>query len=81
MSKVCNVCQGRLQKKTIAYSQMIEDRPVIIENVPTWICEQCGETYYDPDVVERIQSIIWSKRPPLRTVETPVYDLRAAPSS
>ena len=74
----CNVCQGKMKKQTSTYSQMFEGHPVVVENVPAWVCTQCGETYLDPDVVERLQQVIWSKEPPIRVVETPVYDLGAA---
>lgn len=76
MNKTCNVCQGKLEKKLTTYTQWFEDNLIVIENVPAWVCDQCGETYYDPDVVEKIQNIVWSGQPPVRFVETPVYDLR-----
>lgn len=57
-------------------TQGVEGRLVVIENVPAWVCEQCGETFYDPDIVERIQNIVWSDEAPTRTIETPVYDLQ-----
>lgn len=57
-------------------TQGVEGRLIVIENVPAWVCEQCGETFYDPDIVERIQNIVWSDEAPTRTIETPVYDLQ-----
>lgn len=71
----CNICQGKLEQQITTYTQWYQGQLIVIENVPAWVCEQCGETYYDPDVVERIQSTIWSDQPPVRVVETPVYDL------
>lgn len=78
MSSECNVCRGRVDQQLTTYTQWFEDRPIVIENVPAWVCAQCGETYYDPDVVEQVQTIIWSHQPPVRVVETPVYDLKMA---
>jgi len=75
MNDFCNVCHGRLEHKLVNYTQWYEGRLIVIENVPAWVCEQCGETYYDPDVVERIQNLIWSGGDPIRMVETAVYDL------
>jgi YgiT-type zinc finger domain-containing protein len=75
MNKVCNVCQGKLEKKLTTYTQWFEDNLIVIENVPAWVCDRCGETYYDPDVMEQIQNIVWSGQPPVRFVEAPVYDL------
>ncbi len=74
----CSVCQGELEKRPGTFTSWIDDRLVVIENVPALVCKQCGETYYEPDIVERIQKLVWSGVKPTRTVETPVYDLNAA---
>jgi YgiT-type zinc finger domain-containing protein len=76
MNKTCNVCRGKLEKKLTTYIQWFEDNPIAIENVPAWVCGQCGETYCDPDVMVRIKNIVRSGQPPVRFVEALVYDLR-----
>lgn len=78
MPETCNVCEGNLRHELVSYTQWYQGRLIVIENVPAWVCEQCGETYYDPDVVERIQALIWSGAEPTRVIETPVYDLSKA---
>lgn len=78
MTNECNVCQGKTKSTLTTYTQRYKDQIVIVENVPAWVCEQCGETYFDPEVVERIQGLIWSGAAPTRTVTTPVYDLSIA---
>jgi YgiT-type zinc finger domain-containing protein len=78
MTDECNVCHGKIKFTLTNYTQPYKDQIVIVENVPAWVCEQCGETYFDPEVVERIQDLIWSGAAPTRTVTTPVYDLSIA---
>ncbi len=68
-------CQPMQQMTT--FTEYRNGRFIIIENVPAWVCEQCGETLYDPEVVDQIQAVVWSDKPPVRTIETPVYDLSA----
>ena len=75
MNSVCNVCQGELKATQTTYTQWYEGRLIVVENVSAWVCEQCGETYFDPDVVERIQTLIWSGATPIRMMEASVYDL------
>ena len=70
-----NTCHGPAKQKETTCTKWYEGRLTVIENVPTWMCTQYSETTYDPDVVERIQEIVWSNQPPVRTVETAVYDL------
>ena len=77
-SKVCSNCKGTLEEQLTTYTQWYEERLVVIENVPAWVCEQCGETYFDPEIVDRVQQLIWSEAEPVRVVETDVYDLNAA---
>jgi len=74
----CSACQGELEARLNTFTSWIDDRLVVIENVPALVCKQCGETYYAPEIVERIQKLVWSGVKPTRTVETPVYDLNAA---
>lgn len=78
MNSVCNVCQGGLRATQTTYTQWYEGRLIVVENVSAWECAQCGETYFDPDVVERIQALIWSGVTPIRMMEASVYDLSAA---
>jgi YgiT-type zinc finger domain-containing protein len=75
MNEPCAVCGGELRHTTTTYTQEYEGQLIVVENVPAWVCDQCGETYFDPDVVERVQALIWSGAKPARYIETPVYDL------
>jgi len=73
----CDICGGRREKTDISYNIFYRGRPVIIENVPAEVCQQCGEEYFDPDTVEMLQKVVWSQKKPKRTIETPVFDLAA----
>jgi YgiT-type zinc finger domain-containing protein len=45
----------------------------IIENVPARVCVETGERFFAPDIVERLQQIVWEQRKPTRVVETPRF--------
>lgn len=71
-------CSRHQEKLSITTcTQQLGDRFIVVEHVPAWVCEQCGETYYDPDVVEQIQTLIGSGAEPVRTIEASVDDLNA----
>lgn len=71
----CEVCGiGERQEKLVRYSLLLEDKLVIIEQVPASVCGYCGETTLTPDVVERLQQMVWQSRPPVKMLETPVYE-------
>src|SRR4030042_5415078 len=59
----CAFCHGELEEKTILYTSEFEGRVVVVENVPALVCRQCGETVLRPEVVEKLQKIIWGQLP------------------
>jgi YgiT-type zinc finger domain-containing protein len=71
----CPLCGGELEEKTITHAQEYKEKIVILENVPAEICRQCGEVLLRPDVLERVQELVWSEAAPKRTASVPVYDL------
>lgn len=72
----CPRCKtDALEAGTIRYSQEFEGNFYIIENVPVWICTQCGEIILSESVAEAIQDMIWSDAEPKRTIQVPVYEV------
>ena len=71
----CDLCGGKIINKKVSYSLFYEGHWVIVENVPANICQQCGERLFAPEVVEELQNVIWSKKAPVKKIETPVFDL------
>jgi YgiT-type zinc finger domain-containing protein len=73
--KKCPLCGGELQAKTVTHPQEYEGRIIILENVPAEVCRQCSEVLICPDVLEKMQQVVWSETAPRRTARIPVYDL------
>jgi YgiT-type zinc finger domain-containing protein len=71
----CDLCRGRVSEEKVSYTLFYEGHWIIVENVPAKVCHQCGEKLFDPDTVDRLQTVIWKKQRPERKIETPVFDL------
>jgi len=54
----CLYCGGTLRKGKTSYTVNRKGYHLIIDEVPAWICEQCGEVMFDESVVEAIQDLI-----------------------
>jgi YgiT-type zinc finger domain-containing protein len=55
----CLSCKSDTMKKDYGvYFAQFEKRYIIIENVPCFRCEQCGEVVYSTSVMGRIEQII-----------------------
>ena len=78
MNKECSICHGQMTQKLVIYSQLFEGEFIFVENVPAFVCEQCGDVLYDPDIVEKLQNHIWSHPEPTRSIIVPVFDLALA---
>ena len=54
----CFLCKGELENKTSTFMAEIENSIVIIKNVPSQICRQCGEVSYADDIARQIEHIV-----------------------
>ena len=54
----CLYCQGTLIRKSVSYTATRKGYHLIIDQVPAWVCEQCGEPLYEEDTVEAIQQVL-----------------------
>ena len=64
-------------EERVTYTLQVGDKLVLVENVPARVCRQTGERLFSPEVVERLQEIVWDQRRPVRIVETPVFEFPA----
>ena len=76
--KKCPRCGGELEDKRITHPQQYEGKILILENVPAEVCQQCGEVLLRPDILERVQKLVWEGAAPRRTARVPVYDFAEA---
>jgi YgiT-type zinc finger domain-containing protein len=54
----CHFCGGKVTLRQIDVMRRWKNRYILIENVPTHICTQCGEKYYDAVVAEAMDQIM-----------------------
>jgi YgiT-type zinc finger domain-containing protein len=63
----CLYCNGTLMRKKVSYTATRKGYHLIIDDVPAWVCEQCGEPLFDEKTVDTIQEL-------LRGVDTRLKD-------
>ena len=71
----CEHCNGLIREKRSELSRRVKGRHVLIENVPTGVCTECGTRYYSANVLKTIQEAITGRRKANREVRVPVYSL------
>lgn len=60
--EACPVCHiGSIRDRRVTYTQTHEDQLVVIQGVPAQVCDFCGERWFDTEVVEGLQRLLWSE--------------------
>ncbi|KKM12771.1 hypothetical protein SY88_01425 [Clostridiales bacterium PH28_bin88] len=71
----CQACGGNIVQKRVAVENWWGDILAIVEDVPAWVCESCGERYFDAEtslMLDQLRKKASYK--PKRILEVPVYD-------
>jgi len=54
----CLFCKGKMKKATTAYTINRKGYHLYIEKIPTYLCTQCGEKYFDEKETRAIQDML-----------------------
>ena len=54
----CLYCKGTLIRKRVSYTATRKRYHLIIDDVPAWVCEQCGEPLFEEETVDAIQQVL-----------------------
>ena len=56
--KDCFRCKGGIIQKLKTHAVTLDNCVIIVKNVPSFVCKQCGEVYFSDDVMQNLESII-----------------------
>lgn len=71
----CKFCGAQLEERRIEYDYRRQGRHLVITNVPTGVCRQCGEKYFAPETLKKMDELYHDvfdrQRKPERVLEVP----------
>lgn len=50
----CTFCGSEVEERRIDYDYRRRGHLLVMRNVPAGVCRQCGEKYFRPDVLKRM---------------------------
>ena len=56
----CIHCQGEMKRAMAPFHVDRRGCHLMLDEVPAWVCEQCGEAYFEEKEVDAIQDLIKS---------------------
>ena len=68
-------CRGPVVQKRIEHLHRWEGRIFLIKDLRADVCEQCGETYLNPEVLERIDQAVGQSGMATEFIKVPVLSL------
>lgn len=75
----CTYCGGEVAEKKIDYDYRRAKRLMVVKNVRAGACRQCGEKYFEPTVLKRMDKIYHDifdrRRKPEETLLIPAVTL------
>jgi len=54
----CSFCKGKLNEGKTEFVARVGEEVIVIKDVPAYICENCGEAYFTPEISRKIDRIM-----------------------
>ena len=54
----CFRCKGSAESKLKTHAVTLDKSVIIVKNVPSFVCKQCGEAYFTDVVMQNLEIII-----------------------
>jgi len=74
----CFMCKGNLIDKPTTFMVDVERCIIIVKNVPSQVCSQCGEVSYNNEIVKQLEKIVNSLRRSITEIAVVNYTDNAA---
>lgn len=74
----CFFCKGDIQAGLTNHVVNIKNGVIIVKNVPCTECAQCGQSFYDDDVMTRLEKIVNDMRSAVTEIAVVSYSDKSA---
>lgn len=74
----CFLCKGELEDKNTTFMVELENCIIIIKNVPSQVCKQCGEISYSNEVAKQLEKLVGSVKNAITEIMVINYTEKAA---
>jgi len=54
----CSFCKGKLREGKTEFIAKVADKVISIKDVPAYVCENCGEAYFTPNISRKIDEVM-----------------------
>ncbi|WP_041589194.1 type II toxin-antitoxin system MqsA family antitoxin [Thermoanaerobacter wiegelii] len=65
----------KLIKTKVTLEKWINGKLIVVENVPAWVCKECGEKYFDAETTLKLDEYFYESVPE-KIIEVPVFEYK-----
>jgi YgiT-type zinc finger domain-containing protein len=69
----CYLCGGKTEHRLITAENWRGEELALVEQVPAWVCQDCGETYFEAETCRQLDRLCQAPTPPWKIVQVPGY--------
>ncbi len=69
----CSFCSGELEERVVQHEYRWEGKLFVFEDVPAHVCRQCGEKYFEANVVKAMERAVREQLVPKRILHVPLF--------
>ncbi len=70
----CEFCEGKMEQQYVLTRFRYYGQTIYIENAPAWVCNKCGEQYFDAPVYKRLERIAQQRDHIQNTISFPLAE-------
>lgn len=70
----CEFCEGEMEQKRVLARFRFMGQTIYVENAPAWVCNRCGEQYYDAPVYKQLEEIAQQRERIHRVITFPLAE-------
>lgn len=74
----CFMCKGNLENKNTTFMVELDNCIIIIKNVPSQVCKQCGEVTYSDEVAKQLEKLVNTVRNSITEITVINYSEKVA---
>jgi len=79
MKCIVQGCPGEMEERRIIHTFIRGEKPIVVEDLPAWVCPVCGYTVLDLEVLDSLFAFDPETEEPVR--QAPVFRLSLAPTT
>lgn len=54
----CGICKAETEEQDVTYTEDVAQGVIIIRHVPAHVCTECGNKWYDGNVVSQLEKLV-----------------------